>query len=101
MNDRDSLNHPFALKKGEPISLFSGILVRMAQDALSEPHFYVEFDDQEAVLSIPEGKVISGNVPLQKLRILEGWLSLHEDEMMANWTLLKRNERLYPVNPLR
>lgn len=101
MNQVDNLNHPFALKKGEPISLFYGILVRMRRDELSEPHFYVEFDDQEAALSIPEGKVISGSVPPKQLMILEGWLSLHEDEMMANWTLLQRNEQLYPVNPLR
>ena len=101
MSESHNLNHPYAVVAGQPISLFAGILIRMRKDDLDEPHFYAEFDDKEAIISILEAKVISGTVPHKKKLLLEAWLSLHEDEMLANWTLLRRDEQLYPVNPLR
>jgi len=43
----------------------------------------VEYRGTEAVVSIPDGELIEGEVLLKKLRILQDWIAIHEEELMA------------------
>ena len=47
------------------------------------PLTYVEYRGTEAVVSIPDGELIEGEVLLKKLRILQDWIAIHEEELMA------------------
>ncbi len=40
-------------------------------------------------------------MPRKQRKLIEAWFLLHEDELIANWTLLKNNEEFYMIDPLR
>jgi hypothetical protein len=84
--------------------MFYGIIVRMLfMDTQQHrlPHLHVEYQGQQAVVSIPEGGLLAGDMPAKKLRLLQAWITIHEDELMANWALAVKGEPVFPIEPLR
>ena len=86
------------------ISMFFGIIIRMLfmdnkQHYL--PHLHVEYQGQKAVITIPEGNLLEGDLPAKKLRLVQAWITIHEDELMADWTLAVNGEPVFPIEPLR
>ena len=86
------------------ISMFYGIIVRMLfMDSKKHhlPHIHAEYQDMAVVLSIPGGELLEGEFPGKKLRLLQAWIDIHEDELMANWSLAVKGEPVFPIDPLR
>lgn len=86
------------------ISMFYGILVSMFFKDIDHhnlPHIHAEYQDFNAVLSIPEGEVLRGSLPIKKLKILQAWIAIHEDELMTDWKLAVRGEPIFKIEPLR
>jgi len=61
----------------------------------------VEYQSKEAVVSLPDGELLEGDLPVKKLRLLQAWIAIHEEELMANWALAVSGEPIYKVEPLR
>ncbi|VFM96546.1 MAG: hypothetical protein BECKG1743D_GA0114223_101975 [Candidatus Kentron sp. G] len=40
-------------------------------------------------------------VSKQLLRLVQAWITIHEDELMADWTLAVKGEPVFPIEPLR
>ena len=38
------------------------------------PHIHVKYQDNEAVISIPEGNLIEGKIPSNKRKLVEAWI---------------------------
>ncbi len=70
-------------------------------DNHKSPHIHVEYQDSTAVLKIPDGELLSGDFPPKKLRMVQAWIVIHEDELMADWTLAVRGEPVFKIDPLR
>ncbi len=86
------------------ISMFYGIIVRMLFMDTKEhhlPHIHVEYQGMKAVILIPDGELLEGELPNKKLRLLQAWISIHEEELMADWTLAANGEPVFPIEPLR
>ncbi len=86
------------------ISMFYGIIIMMYfkdVDQHKSPHIHVEYQDFTAVLQIPEGDLLSGELPIKKLRMVQAWIAIHEDELMADWRLAVRGEPIFKIDPLR
>ena len=86
------------------ISMFYGIIMRMlVMDTQQHhlPHLHVEYQGQQAVVSLPEGNLLEGDLPAKKLRMVQAWVAIHEDELMADWTLAVNGEPVFPIDPLR
>lgn len=86
------------------ISMFYGIIVRMLfMDTQQHhlPHLHVEYQGQQSVVSIPDGNVLGGELPPKKLRLLQAWILIHEEELMADWALAVKGEPVFPIDPLR
>ncbi len=65
------------------------------------PHIHAKYQEYEVVLSIPDGEVLAGDMPKSKMKLLEAWIELHKDELMANWQLVVSGEQPYKIEPLR
>ena len=50
--------------------------------------------------SIDEGEILAGQLPRKQLRLVQAWIELHRDELMADWELAISGERPYKINPL-
>jgi hypothetical protein len=86
------------------ISMFYGLVIRMLYMDTQQhnmPHLHVEYQGTEAVVSIPDGEIIEGELPLKKLRILQAWIAIHEEELMADWALAAKGEPIFKIEPLR
>ncbi len=55
----------------------------------------------EAVLRIPDGFLMDGNLPAGKLKLVAAWIELHQDELMADWELACSGQKLFNIEPLR
>ena len=86
------------------ISMFYGIIVRMLYMDMQQhhlPHLHIEYQGKDAVVSIPDGNLLEGELPAKKLRLVQAWIAIHEEELMADWALAVKGEPVFPIDPLR
>lgn len=65
------------------------------------PHIHVEYSGEEAVISIPDGEVIEGGIRRNKLRLVQAWIEIHQDELIADWELAVNGKPIFKIEPLR
>lgn len=82
------------------ISMFYGVLIRMYYDDHNPPHIHAIYNDTEAVYDL-SGNVIEGMLPTKQRKLVEAWISIHEDELLADWNLAKSGEQLFRIEPLK
>jgi len=86
------------------IAMFYGIIVSMYYfDNLRHkiPHIYVKYQEQEIVLSIPDGDVLEGDLKSNKMKLVQAWIEIHQDELLANWELASKGDQVFKIEPLR
>lgn len=85
------------------ISMFYGIIVYMyAQDTKQHnlPHIHVEYQGKEAVIEIPSGKIVIGELPTNKMKLVQAWIEIHRDELIADWTIAVKGGEIFRIEPL-
>jgi hypothetical protein len=65
------------------------------------PHIHVKYQDQEAVIGIADGSLIEGELKPNKLSLIQAWMEIHRDELMADWDLAINGENIFKIEPLR
>jgi len=85
------------------LSVFFGIVVRMyffdnKQHHL--PHIHVEYQGQKTVFDINTGELIEGSLPRKQLRLVQAWIELRRDELLADWHLAVNGEEPVKIAPL-
>ena len=86
------------------ISVFYGIIVRMYfGDSVQHhaPHIHVWYQGSEAVVRIPDGELLDGRLPGRQMKLLQAWIAIHEDDLMAAWHLALNHEAPPKIEPLR
>ena len=86
------------------LSMFYGIIISMyyfdnRQHNL--PHIHVKYQNDEAVFTIPDGNVIEGSIPSNKRKLVEAWIEIHREDLMANWDLAINGQNIFKIEPLR
>lgn len=85
------------------ISMFYGIIIRMYMlDTQNHnlPHLHARYAEYEASIGIGDGEVLAGQLPRKQLRLVQAWVELHRDELMADWALASAGELPYKIDPL-
>ena len=86
------------------LSMFYGVIVYMYymdNKQHKTPHIHVKYQEQEAVISSPNGELLEGSIPHSKMKLVEAWIELHKDELIADWQLAVSGEQPYKIDPLR
>ena len=86
------------------LSMFYGIIIRMYYRDDKQhrtPHIHAAYGDDEAVLSLIDGSVLTGSLPANKLRLVVAWIEIHRDDLLANWSLAVHGEGIFKIDPLR
>jgi hypothetical protein len=86
------------------IAMFYGIIISMYYFDKRQhhiPHIHVKYQDQEAVIAIPDGEVLEGQLKSNKLKLVQAWIEIHQDELMADWELATSGETVFKIDPLR
>ena len=53
------------------------------------------------MVSIPDGELLEGGIPKPKMKLLQAWVELHKDELIADWELSVSGQQPYKIDPLR
>lgn len=86
------------------ISMFYGIIVYMYfsdNRRHKTPHIHAKYQGQEVVVSVPAGEVLAGGIPSAKHKLLQAWIELHRDELVADWELAVSGQQPFRIDPLR
>jgi hypothetical protein len=86
------------------VSMFYGLIVSMYfidNKRHKLPHIHVRYQDMEAVFEIPSGSVLEGDLPAGKAKLVEAWIEIHRDELMANWQLAIEGQPIFKIEPLK
>ncbi len=86
------------------LAMFYGIIVSMYffdSRRHHRPHIHVKYQDQEAVIAIPGGEVLEGELNPNKLKLIGAWIEIHQDELMADWELASQGQQIFKIDPLK
>jgi hypothetical protein len=84
--------------------MFYGILVSVYYEQAgqhSAPHIHVRYQGKNASLAIEDGAVLAGDFPARQLRMVQVWMDLHKDELLADWELALAGEEPFRIAPLQ
>lgn len=86
------------------ISMFYGILICMYfydDERHNLPHIHAKYQGREASFSIIDGSCLSGEIPQTKFRLVQAWIEIHRESLLADWELAVSGQSLMPIDPLR
>lgn len=86
------------------LSMFYGIIVSMYffdNRRHHMPHIHIKYQDDEAVIAIPDGNLLEGNIKGNRLKLVQAWIVIHQDELMADWELASQGQAIFKIDPLK
>ena len=63
--------------------------------------YMLNIKSMKSLCKLPDGNVLEGNIPVSKMKLLQAWIEIHKDELMADWELAVSGEHPYKIEPLR
>ena len=86
------------------ISMFYGIIICMYffdDERHKVPHIHAKYQGLEAVFSILDGSILAGDISNSKTRLVQAWIEIHRDSLLADWELAINGQPLFTIDPLR
>jgi len=86
------------------ISMFYGIIISMYyldNKQHNMPHIHVKYQDEEAVISIIDGILLEGVLKINKMKLVQAWIEIHNDELIADWELAINGDAIFKIDPLK
>lgn len=86
------------------ISMFYGIIIRMFYfdtDRHKAPHMHVQYAEENAVIGLPDGDLLEGVLQSSKMKLVQAWLEIHREALMADWQLAVEGQPVFKIEPLR
>lgn len=74
-------------------------LIFLDNDKHHKPHIHVYYGENEAYIGI-DGEVLSGSIPVKKLKLIQAWITLHEEELYKAWNNAVRGLPFDNIKPL-
>lgn len=83
--------------------MFYGLIIRMyfAPKEHNPPHIHVYYKEESASISILNGEIITGTLPRKQFILVQAWIEIHSEELMANWTLCQNGELPFNIEALK
>ncbi len=72
------------------VSRFYGIIIKMFFNDHIPPHFYAEFGEYKAMISIETGEILEGELPKKQMKLIQAWVILHENDLIDNFYGLRK-----------
>ncbi|MEY3881190.1 MAG: hypothetical protein RIQ94_1986 [Pseudomonadota bacterium] len=90
------------------ISMFYGIIVSMffeIQEKHHLPHihirYHIRYQGYKASIAIEDTRLLAGELPPRQLRMVQVWVDLHREELLADWELATEGVEPFRIDPLK
>ena len=84
--------------------MFYGIIIMMYFEIKEKHHLahvHGRYQDFRAARAVENGEILVGELPARQLRMVQVWVDLHRDELLADWELAKEGTEPFRIDPLR
>ena len=58
------------------------------------------YQGEVAVFAIEDGSILDGFLPSPKRKLVEAWIEIHKDELIADWQLAVNGETVFKIRGL-
>jgi hypothetical protein len=85
------------------ISMFYGVLIKMFFYDTGKhysPYIHAECQGEVGVYAIEDGRLLSGNLPPKKHKLVVAWIEIHNDDLIADWELAINGKKPFPIRGL-
>ncbi len=86
------------------ISLFYGIVISLYyfdNEKHHTPHIHAKYQGFSGVFDILNGDIIEGNLPENKIKLVEPWIEIHKEDLIADWELASSGQQVFKIEPLK
>jgi hypothetical protein len=86
------------------ISMFYGIVIYLYfydDERHKMPHIHAKYQGQDVSVSIVDAEVLAGSIPQAKLRLVQAWIEIHREALLADWELAINGQTPFAIDPLR
>lgn len=84
--------------------MFYGIIIAMYffdSGRHNIPHIHVKYQGEEAVVAIPDGEILEVGIQKSRMKLVQAWIEIHRDELMADWELAVNGYEVFKIEPLK
>jgi hypothetical protein len=53
------------------------------------------------VFSLADGELLAGELPKNKRKLVEAWIEIHREELIADWQLAVNGQEPFKIDPLK
>jgi len=85
------------------LSRFYGIVISILftdNKKHHKSHVHVKYAEYEASVAL-DGEVLAGSMPSKQLKLIQAWLTIHEEELHEAWNNAVRNNPVDKIKPLQ
>jgi len=86
------------------ISMFYGLVIYLYFTDNKRhhiPHIHVKYQDENASVSILDGRILEGNLKPNKMKLVQAWIVIHAEELLADWELAVSGQSIFKIDPLK
>ncbi len=47
------------------------------------------------------GMYLEGNIKKNKMKLVQAWIEIHKDDLLADWELASHGEQVFKIEPLK
>jgi hypothetical protein len=64
-------------------------------------HIHAYYQDFRSTINIHDCEILEGWLPSRQLRLIQAWIEIHRDELLADWELYQNGEKPFTIEPLK
>jgi hypothetical protein len=86
------------------ISMFYGILILMFSFDNKKhhlPHIHAQYVEHATIIAVDSGEVMDGDLPRSKMKLVQAWIEIHREELLADWQLAVQGQQPFKIEPLK
>ena len=86
------------------ISMFYGIIIYLYYLDNKKhhlPHIHAEYGEYEGIFAVELGELLQGDLPTKQIKLVQAWIEIHRDELLADWQLAVRGQPPFKIEPLK
>ncbi len=65
------------------------------------PHIHARYQGKKVSIALDDGRLLAGDFPPRQLRMVQVWVDIHRDELLADWELAVAGEEPFRIAPLQ
>jgi hypothetical protein len=65
------------------------------------PHIHVFYQDHKCLINIETCELLDGELPSRHIRLVNAWIEIHREELLANWNLCQNGDKPFSIDPLK